>query len=927
MLRTAGGHFFRIETLIGQTMKQNTQTDFDDNIEISDEPQFFDRMMSYSIYEALNLPLPEYEVEQWTELVDHLRGRSTDKLDSKSKAQLISPARLKKNTTRSDANVVSWDFFVIDIDYKYGCEKPDDILPDIEKKLQQYEYVINSTGSNKRNRPVEDFENKDRGKLILNDLGNVDSVCLRVVIPFDRTLRISEIQSVSGKSLWRNLWKILIDDFDVNADLNCKDESRCYVMPADFLGAVNVFHHHCGSPIRVDPLVNQVCEKVSLENSQETSNSTVGSSPKSKTSGSEQKPTKTIIQGHSTVHQEHVVEALTAIGSGETLDYQSWRDMFWALMHELGDEQKAISFAKEYVGENNAGEYEKLALDYDCDQSKHTFGTLVYFAQQAQSGFVSSYRPTEPENGLFDLAVVDQLKSSLIANVVSGPSGCGKTYNLLKYLDKECRTTRHKAIVIQISKSLNEQSHVNAVHNRGVSYASHLITEINENTVRKGQVLKSISEHLKQADPEKPEILFITHQSFLAMQTNSLISDDEDAVYIKEAFRKRKSHWNVYVDETMDIVEDLTRSLKRSHGFFFEYFDVKDSDLPSFYRATSKIGRTSNKEDNAFEGLRDLATNRDQEDTMETFRDLSNTIFSEHAELYIRKKNYHSIQDVSNSDSKKLFAYKVIKPRVFEDFKSVTILAANFSDSLMMKIFDFYGVRFNVQHEIQSACDQRMKSHPNGHLLNIYYFFEENWSKSFRDDDSNTDVDKLDFMKKQTVSSFPKLLWQGNKDIPDDFFDDVIEPDPDHEGEYLQDIVRLPNNPHGLNKFQSYDNVVFLSALNPNEQQANLFKEFGLDAEEIRTAIAYETCYQSINRTSLRDTASETEKNVIVTDRPLASYLQNLFMDSADPTQLAPILVTKKPRGRPLLGERKLTTKETSQRNRDKKKRLNGKSS
>jgi hypothetical protein len=917
VLRTTGGLF------LGQIMKQNMQTDFKDGFEVEGEP-YFDRMMSYTIYEALNRPQPSYEIEQWTDLVDHLRARSNDKFKSKNQAKLISPVRLKRNTRRRDDNVVSWDFFVIDIDYKYGCEKPEEILPDIQRKLQHCEYVINNTGSNKRNRPVADFEEKDRGKLILNDQGNVDSVCLRVVIPFDRTLRISEISMKSGKSLWGHLWKMLIDEFDVNADQNCKDESRCYVMPADFLGAVNVFHHHCGSPICVDSQLEKMWEKISLENSQKSTNGIISTSLQSTSIGPVGKSTNTTMHGQDTVPQEHIIEVLTVIGSGETLDYHSWRGMFWALIHELGDPQQAISIAKHYIGEKEIGEYEKLASGYDCNQSKHTFGTLVFLAKKAQAGFQPSYWPTEPEVGLYDLSVINQTQSGLIANVVSGPSGCGKTYNLLKFLHKKCETSRHKAIVIQISKALNKQSCWNAIQNRDASYADFDITELNENTVRKGQVLKSISEHLKQADPDEPEILFITHQSFLAMQTNSFISDDEEAVYIREAFRGMKSHWNVYVDETMDIVEDLTRSLKRSNRYFFEYFNVEDSDLSSFYRATSKIGRTSTN-DNAFEGLRDFALNRDQEETMGVFKDLSKAVLSEHAELYIRKKNYHSIQDVSNIDSKKLFAYKVIKPSVFEDFQSVTILAANFNDSLMMNIFDFYGVKFKVQHEIQSACDQRMKSHPNGHLLNIYYFFEENWSKSFRDDDSNTDVDKLDFMKQQAVSRFPKLLWQGNKDIPDDFFDDVIKPGPDREGKYLQDMVRLPNNPHGLNKFQSYDNVLFLSALNPNEQQANLFKEFGLDAEKIRKAIMYETCYQSINRTSLRNTASKTKKNVIVPDRQTALYLQNLFIDSKMPTQLHPISVRKKARGRPLLGDRKLTTSETSQRYRDKLKLLKGK--
>ena len=64
---------------------------------------------------------------------------------------------------------------------------------------------------------------------------------------------------------------------------------------------------------------------------------------------------------------------------------------------------------------------------------------------------------------------------------------------------------------------------------------------------------------------------------------------------------------------------------------------------------------------------------------------------------------------------------------------------------------------------------------------------------------------------------------------------------------------RLPNKPHGLNSFAGFDDIVFLSSLNPPTDHFRFLQSRGLSGGEVRGFTYFAEAYQAIMRTSLRD--------------------------------------------------------------------------
>ena len=91
---------------------------------------------------------------------------------------------------------------------------------------------------------------------------------------------------------------------------------------------------------------------------------------------------------------------------------------------------------------------------------------------------------------------------------------------------------------------------------------------------------------------------------------------------------------------------------------------------------------------------------------------------------------------------------------------------------------------------------------------------------------------------------------------------------------------RLPNKPHGLNSFAGFDDIVFLSSLNPTTDHFRFLESRGLSGGEVRGFTYNAEAYQAIMRTSLRDPGNRQPKRILVPDRSLAEYLQDAFPGS-----------------------------------------------
>ena len=158
----------------------------------------------------------------------------------------------------------------------------------------------------------------------------------------------------------------------------------------------------------------------------------------------------------------------------------------------------------------------------------------------------------------------------------------------------------------------------------------------------------------------------------------------------------------------------------------------------------------------------------------------------------------------------------MLKPEILRGFAEVFMAGANFEDLAIYKVWGEQGVKFDPDPEFAKGL--RYSNHPNGKLVTIFYVTELQWSRKRREaicaEDGSTIQGR---MIKAAKELFPsgRFVWLANKSVIEKPFEAPAE--------------RLPNKPHGLNTFAGFDDIVFLSSLNPPTDHFRFLQSRGID--------------------------------------------------------------------------------------------------
>lgn len=88
----------------------------------------------------------------------------------------------------------------------------------------------------------------------------------------------------------------------------------------------------------------------------------------------------------------------------------------------------------------------------------------------------------------------------------------------------------------------------------------------------------------------------------------------------------------------------------------------------------------------------------------------------------------------------------------------------------------------------------------------------------------------------------------------------------------------IPADARGFNKFKGADIVVSTGVTHPNKSQADwLERRLGITAEAVYRMFRIHTTYQAVNRTSIRDPNTTTDKMIIVGDKATHDWLLSLY--------------------------------------------------
>ncbi len=350
------------------------------------------------------------------------------------------------------------------------------------------------------------------------------------------------------------------------------------------------------------------------------------------------------------------------------------------------------------------------------------------------------------------------------------------------------------------------------------------------------EVIASIVAHFRDTPPGG-EILFITHSAFFQVP-----------------FFAHRDQWIVLMDEVPKATDFHELPLPANSDLFLPHLQPEAYDA-KYALLTAAPGHAGK--------LRKISRNVQKDAVWQPLSPLASILVNKNWSTYVEHSRFEDLR-LSRAGETKLTAYSTLNPAVFQGFRRVIIAGACFKESILYRLWTAGGIEFRAL-----KADLRYNQHQNGHLLRILYATDEPWSKTLRKRSSDNGTVRNEVVAKvQAELGAEPFLWMDNKDLPDDVFD-------------LAGAKRLPNSPHGLNIFQSFDHTVVLSALNPTPGHFAFLESRGLPGDDVRTAISRAATYQAAMRSSLRNPDSTSSKTVIVMDRATAEWLSGLFPGSS----------------------------------------------
>ena len=349
-------------------------------------------------------------------------------------------------------------------------------------------------------------------------------------------------------------------------------------------------------------------------------------------------------------------------------------------------------------------------------------------------------------------------------NFCSAPCGSGKTRQIVQQALALVQRNE-KVLILQPTRNLIDKT-VEEIQ----SFPNPPRVEVfHKGTIGKN-IAKALADYVKDVPDEIQGIVIATHAVL---------------PYIKHFENKHK--WHVFVDEAMQVVRYQQHQIPHNHHLLTSRLEV--TPVNGIYGGVSVVDD---------EALKQIAQNEDDDEIFETLSGTCRVLRNEYWETFVNIEQYDRLR---RGEGKILAFHSVLQPEILGGFASVFMASANFEDSQVFKVWGALGVQFKPDPEF--ARGLRYSEHPNGNSVTIYYVTDHQWSRERRKKVLEDGTTILDHMVQAAKKLFPtgRFLWHANKSIEEDPFASPAQ--------------RLPNKPHGLNSFMDFDDIVFLSSLNP----------------------------------------------------------------------------------------------------------------
>lgn len=413
------------------------------------------------------------------------------------------------------------------------------------------------------------------------------------------------------------------------------------------------------------------------------------------------------------------------------------------------------------------------------------------------------------------------LQSSQI-KYVSGPAGSGKTHKMIQMLPKAIKGGQRFVIALPEKQNAVEVAERIRSSNPYVRYSV-----INRDTVPQGEPV--ISAYLRELDRDDLDVIIITHSTMFA------------ANFMSPGRRR----WDIIVDEVFDVDDMIQINLSETGEHWLHMFEAEDDIFTdSFVRLNVK------REYRKY--VSDLARNKNGDTLIESINSFLKAACDPHRILWVRRTQWLRAR---NRTGGLLHIHTVLEPGFLDGYKSVTVMGANFSSSLLYLIWRKLGITFR-RHGSIVVEDAPIRLGKNQEVK-VEYLSEQKWSRNLLNRIGG--LRRLSEAFEGHLDDSEPYLLALNKHM--DFADWS------HGGTVVSPKCR------GYNEYREYTKAVYLASLNDRSPHFGFLSlMFGITPEQLTNAKFHEAIYQTLMRTKLR-TGEFTKVHFIVPDAFSAGYL------------------------------------------------------
>lgn len=380
-------------------------------------------------------------------------------------------------------------------------------------------------------------------------------------------------------------------------------------------------------------------------------------------------------------------------------------------------------------------------------------------------------------------------------NYISADCGAGKTHALIQQI----KHTNDRYIVVQGTLQLVEQS------SEQLGSIAKVITSKNHTE----SVEKDL--HTFLLNPTH-RVLVITDKAFMRITDLSLLRQ-----------------WKVYLDDVVNFhtynVINTEKKYEVEKQLFREFDKLSDQYVTA--KAVTEFD----------DDLVQAMSNR-----FGFVQDYDHFVMNS---SFFAKIGKAGSMDVYSTETSQLTVLAWVNIAKYSDL-DITFMANRFKDTLIYK----------GSPELFEPVDLpglRERTVPVSDRLKVYYFSEERFSRSYRE---------------QNPDALPKVAEWINANVTEYFYTANESNRGILNGQYIKPVSR------GINAYQDYTKCVWLASMKPAPVESKQLElMFKISREEIVQAREKENLYQFVNRSNLRDYSSNAVVEVYVFDREQALSL------------------------------------------------------